>query len=100
MNPLVLDIVGAVARWLIQGLGTWMVARHLLTPEQSDTLVSHASEQLMLALPGVLALGWSVWSKYRARLRQTALNSLPPGATETQIRSQMALLRPSDVWRG
>lgn len=90
MNPLALEIAGAVARWLLQLFGAYLVAHHVLTADQSDRFATAVLEHILLWLPAAAALAWSVWSKYRARLGQLALNELPAGASAQAIKDRMA----------
>ena len=89
MSPLVEAILGALLRHALAALGAVLVAHHWLT----DSQVQDAQEQLTAYLlahaeiygPIVVALAWSLWSKYRQRLLTIAAAELPPGASDAQI---------------
>lgn len=62
---LILMLVGAFARALLLSWSGVLIERHILTPEQGTRLVVEGVHYALLATPGLLALGWSFWQKYR-----------------------------------
>lgn len=78
MNPLLVEALGSIVRWLLAGAAGWLVQHGVWSAAQSQTYVMAAG----LAL---LSLGWSLWQKYRSRLHfLTALES-PAGTTESAV---------------
>lgn len=69
MNPLLVDALGSILRWLLALVAGHLVQRGIWTQADAATYVAAASVAL-------LSLGWSLWSKYRSRLKLlTALAS-------------------------
>lgn len=65
---LVLMLVGALARALLISWSATLIEKHILTPEQGTRLVVEGAHYAVLAVPGLLALTWSFWQKYRHHL--------------------------------
>ena len=100
MNPLVIEVAGAVARWLLSVVGAYLVAHHVLTADLADRLTAHILEHVLLAMPALLALGWAIVAKVRARAQTLVLNELMPGASPTTVSRLARLMSLRDVWRG
>lgn len=80
MPVLLAEFLGAILRVLLAGAAGFFVQRGILTQGQSDTMV--------LAFTGwLLVAGWSVWNKYRGRVKfMTALES----TTEAEVKEKIA----------
>ena len=90
MNALLLEFLGAVARWLLTALGTWFVAKHILTGDQVARFSTALLQDLALWAPVVAGLLWSLWAKYRGRVKFLTALSLPSGANETEVKAAIA----------
>lgn len=92
MSPLVLSILGALLRHALGALGAYLVAHHWLSDAQAQDAQEHltgwALAHLVMYGPLIVAVGWSVLSKYKARLLQIAAADLPAGASDAEIREK------------
>jgi len=75
MHPLLQAALGAIIRWALSLLVPYLVTAGIWTPDEATAYVTGAS----LAL---LGLGWSLWQKYRARIRFLDALDLPAGTPE------------------
>lgn len=77
--------IGSLVRWILQGLGVWLVAKGVLSEEQADTLLVTVGG---IAISGVV-LGWSFLQKYIAQKRKAETAAialaLPSAATPKQL---------------
>jgi hypothetical protein len=85
MDPLVAEFIGAVLRWLLTSIGAYLVAHHVITADQSDRFASALIPHLLLWAPVAGGLVWSLWAKYRSRLKFIAAADAPKGASEDSI---------------
>jgi hypothetical protein len=82
MSPMLVDALGSILRFLLAGVFGYLVEKGVWTGEQSATFLS-------AAVVGILALGWSLWNKYKSRIKLvTALASQP--STEAQIEKMVS----------
>lgn len=82
MTPLLTEILGALVRWALTGIGGWLLAQGLLTHDQYDKLIAGATAILV-------TLVWAIWVRYRDRLLlNTALKS-PSVTTEVELHNQV-----------
>ena len=81
--PLLLEFLGAVLRFALTGIGAWLVAKGVITPEQAARFTDAAVAGGALML---VSLGWSLWAKYRTRLKFLGALKLPAGASEEQAK--------------
>lgn len=86
MNPLLAQALGSLIRWLLT-IGTpYLVSMGIWTPDEATAYVAGATGAL-------LALGWSLWQKYGARIDfLTALN-VPAGTPEGDVTSPSVVRR-------
>lgn len=90
MNPLVLEFLGVVVRWLLTSVGGYLVAQHILTADQSDRFSNALVEHFLLSAPAAAGLLWGLWVRYRGRIKfLTALESRP-GTTEQQVKKTIS----------
>lgn len=68
-----LEILGALVRWLMALAGGALVARHVLTTDQADRLTSDVVRHVVLAVPIVAPIVWSIATKVRNRIRSEYL---------------------------
>lgn len=90
MNPFVLELLGVAFRWLVTSIGAYLVAHHMLQPDQEATFRDHAMTYLLghvvIWAPLVSGLLLSIWTKYRSRIKfLTALESRP-GTSEAEVK--------------
>jgi hypothetical protein len=83
MNPLLLEALGSIMRWLLAGAAGWLVQHGIWTQAQSQTYV-------MAAALAVLSLGWSLWQKYKSRIHFLTALELPAGSDEGAVKAKIA----------
>lgn len=91
MSPFELELLGVAFRWMLTSLGGYLVAHHVLSPDQEATFRGHAVTYLIehaaVWAPIVSGLALGIYSKYRSRLKfLTALES----TSEEQVKAKMA----------
>ena len=87
--PILDAVLGSLVRAGLTMLTGFLLERHLVSKEIADQFVSDGVARVLIAVPAVLALAWSVWVKIRGRARfLTALQS-PPGTTEDQVKDKV-----------
>lgn len=84
MNPIVQAALGSILRWVLAIWAGYLVKAGIWTGSEADTYIATA----VLAL---LALGWSVWNKYKSRVTLLTALMLPQGSTENDAKARVAL---------
>ncbi len=79
MSPILQAALGSILRWAFTFGAGWLVERGIWTREDAATYVAAAA----LA---VLALGWSLWQKYRSHLTILAALDSPKGTTLDELK--------------
>lgn len=80
MPVLLAEFIGAVLRALLAGAAGFFVQRGILTQSQSDMMT-------LAFIAWALALGWSLWAKYKGRIKfVTALES----TTEAEVTDKIS----------
>lgn len=89
MDPLLVDIAAACARWALTLAVGWLVSHHVVPADQSapllDKLLPVLTSKAVLVLGAALPLVWSVRQKIVARLHLNTALELPPGATVADV---------------
>ena len=89
MNPLVIDLLGSLLRWALNGLGMWLVARRVWTEGQASAFANAGAAALVpIVLGCALSLGSLLWSQiksYTKRLKLVTALALPAGMTELDV---------------
>jgi hypothetical protein len=57
------DILGALVRWALTALGAYLVQHHVLTHDESESMVAHLVTLTIASAPAIGALAWSIWQK-------------------------------------
>lgn len=84
----------ALAQTGIAFLGGILVEHHVISGAQEKTLTAWAVNHALLATPVVAATLWTVWLKYRGKLRM--LVALQPGVhTEDQVKAILKAKLPT-----
>lgn len=78
MNPLLQQALGAFIRTGLAFLAGYVVKAGIWTQSDAETYIAAAT----LAL---LALGWSLWQKYHARIKFLTALDAPTGASEAMV---------------
>lgn len=83
MNPILSAALGSILRWLL-AMGAGVFVQHgIWTDADAQTYVMAASMAL-------LALGLSLWSKYRGRIAFLTALALPAGTTEQGVKEHVS----------
>lgn len=89
MDPLLVDIAAACARWALTLAVGWLVSHHVVPADQSATLLDKLlpvlTSKAVLVLGAAVPLVWSVRQKIVARLHLNTALELPPGATVADV---------------
>ncbi len=84
MNPILVQILMALAQTGLAAVGGYLVAHHIITASQADSLTKDLLGHLVLALPLLAGLALTLWNKYKGRVK--LLVALQPGVhTEDQV---------------
>jgi hypothetical protein len=82
--------LGSIARWLVTLVMGVFLAHHIIAADQAAYFTEGFVHQALLALPLLAPLAWSLWGKYKGRVRfLTALDSLS-GTTEAAVDARIA----------
>jgi hypothetical protein len=84
MNPLLAQALGAIVRWLLAFVSGWLVQRGIWT--EAD-----ATQYVAAAAIAIVALGWSLWQKYKSRIHFRAALEMPAGTTEAKVAERVKL---------
>lgn len=83
MNPLLKEFLSAALRWVLTGAGGWFVQQGILNPDQVDKMIAGA-------ILAILALGWSLYSKYTSKVESNTLAAMPKGTTLVEAQKSIA----------
>lgn len=84
MRELLLPIIGSFVRWGLAILGGFLMAKGVWTPEQADKFIPALASGLSLA---IVAIGLSIWAKYKDRVSFLAALASPSGTTENGVKA-------------
>jgi hypothetical protein len=79
MDPMLTAALGSIIRWALSLVVPYLVSAGIWTADEATAYVTGLS----LA---ILSLGWSLWQKYRSRLRFLEALDAPAGTPERWIR--------------
>lgn len=78
MNPIAAAALGSVFRAGLMFLAGWLVQRGVWTGAEAETYVTAAAIALV-------TLAWSIWNKYKGRIRLLTALDAPPGTSEKHV---------------
>ena len=84
MNPMMQEAIGSILRWVL-AIGAGYLVQHGIWT-QGD-----ASSYVAAAAMGLVALGWSMWQKYGARVKLLTALTMPSGTTENEVVAKVNL---------
>lgn len=99
MSPLMFEALGVLVRWLLTMAGSYLVARHILTADQSDRFTAAIAEHILLYAPLAIPLLWALFAKYRSRLKLMAARELPAYASDHALAARMKTISVSETLR-
>lgn len=82
MNPILLSALGSILRWLFAIGAGYFVQKGIWTDADAVAYVSAAAL-------GLLSLGWSLYNKYRGRIKFLTALDMPQGATEADVKAKV-----------
>ncbi len=82
MNPILGAAIGSILRWLLAVGAGYFVQKGIWTDTDATAYVSAAAL-------GLLSLGWSLYNKYRGRIKFLTALDMPPGATEAEVKTKV-----------
>lgn len=88
MNPMLQAALGAILRWGLTILATLFVNHGIWTQSEAAGYVVGASL-------GLLTLGWTLWNKYKGRVKFLTALKMQPGTTEAQVEARVASTLPN-----
>jgi uncharacterized membrane protein YqjE len=97
MNPMMLELLGAILRYVAGFLLGVMLSHGVITDEQSTRFLNEiAAPTTVLWVIGMLPLVWSMWQKFRSRQKLLTALASPTTTTEDKIQKTVDLgLAPS-----
>lgn len=75
------EIVGAVTRWGLTVLGTYLVTNHVLSADQTERATDAIVKHIFIYGPAIASLAWSLtlkWWEARKRRRLAQQTAYPP----------------------
>jgi hypothetical protein len=87
MSELWRSFIGSLVRWLLAGIAGYAVRQGIITEQMSIELVAAIAV-------GAAGLIWSLWNKYKGRLRFLKALEMPPGADEADVERAVKLDPP------
>lgn len=99
MNPVLLDLLTALAKWGVTVFFTWLTAKHVITAPEGDrfatAIISHLAMWIAMGSP----LAWIIWGKIKARQKLMMALSMPEGSTENEVKAAIKAGEPTPtVW--
>lgn len=82
MNPLLVEAIGAIVRWGLTFVAGYLIKAGIWTEASSASYIVAGSA-------AIIALGWSIWQKYKMRLKFLMAASAPRKMTEEQVEEQV-----------
>ncbi len=89
MTDLLIEIAQTYLRYLMIGIGTWLVSRHVATADQAERLTTQLVEHLAIAAPLVIAVAWGTFKNVLNK-RKVLTALLPNVTTENDLKAQLA----------
>lgn len=82
MPEIVKSWIGSIVRTAITTASTYLISKKILTPDQANGML----DSMTLAISGfIAAFLWSLWQKYRSKLRFFTALELPANASTATV---------------
>lgn len=86
MNPMLIEAIGTIIRWLFAFLSGYLVSHGVWTKDKAE---EYATALASAAAVGIASLLWGLWQKYKGRIKlNTALASTAP-QSESQLNAKI-----------
>lgn len=82
MNPMLQEALGSIIRFALAYVAGELVDRGIWTS-------SNAAMYVTAATMGILSIGWSLWIKYKNRIKLLTALTMPPGTSEDELHAQI-----------
>lgn len=79
MTELMKDFLGAIFRWALTIVFTWLVSKGVIAAADADKFIGGFAAELVGYVVVALPLLWSFWQKIQARLHAKAALAVAPG---------------------
>src|SRR4051812_26930756 len=89
MDPLYSAFLGSFVRWVVTTVMTVLVAHHIIAVDQTAYFTDGLSHKLLVALPLLTPLVWSLVQKYTGRVKFLTALQAAPGTTEHQVEQRI-----------
>lgn len=83
MNATLAAAIGAILRHFLTLLAGYLVSKGIWTDAEAQTYV-------MAAVTALIAFGWSLYQKHRAKLFADKARELPAGVSEERVKTEVA----------
>lgn len=95
-NPLLLEFLGALARWALTGVFSILLANQVITEDQSVRFIDALTSPIaMSAIVGLaVQLAWSLYNRYWNRKKLVTAMSVPSTTNEDHVE---ALARSNEI---
>lgn len=90
MNPLLIEALGAIIRWMLAALAGYLVKAGIWSADDASSYVAAAALF-------VIGLGWSLWQKYGMRAKLMVALSSSQTMTENQATAAARLITAPSV---
>jgi hypothetical protein len=75
LDPVFVEFLGVLFRWLLTSAGTYLVTHHILTAAQSESYATAFAHDAILGLPMLGGLALGLWARYKSRVKFLVLAS-------------------------
>ena len=82
MSPLLQNALTSSIRLALAGVAGWLVQRGAWTPDAAD-------QYLTAAALAIVTVGWSLWSRYKSRIKFLTALEMPPGTPEEVVDAKL-----------
>lgn len=92
MNELMKDFLGAIFRWALTIVFTWLVSKGVIGAAEADRFISGFAAEFAAYLIVSLPLLWSFWQKVQARLHAKAALAAQHSGQIADIKAAMKMV--------
>ncbi len=95
MNPIILDVIGVLARAVLLAATGYLQRQHLLTPEQSEQFIASVLADIAVWAPGLVAVVWGLWKAWHSRRKLLVAAAAGRPMSENEVKAAMRTAAPS-----
>lgn len=97
MSNLMKDFLGAIFRWALTIVFTWLVSKGVLAADEAEGFVNGFAVELVGWVVVALPLLWSFWQKFRAKQAFEAARATHMNASDDTVAAKMKELGPANM---